>query len=341
MPMAMHGKNRWAAAVLGLGLLAIDPAACTLDTHGDLAAPSAEGIGFDASAGGFSGSPDANAAGAGAVAAIDSSIDTSMGGGSAGAGGSSGGAGGLGQGGSSGEAGAGGDAGGAGAGGAAGAAGAVGQGGAGGDAGAAGKAGTAGTAGQAGTAGGAGVAGAGGSGGSFQPLDLKIPANNRDGWDDGSNASLDTCYFGNLAWSDVGGYQWVVPLPKGTVIHDAWVVLYSFGPGGTHAAYTAQIRVEDVDNAAAFTWNSDNIINRSWWGTSVSWPIPQAGLPGNQWSQTPSIKDLVQHILNRPGWDSGHYLSISIRGTTGTPGCSEHIADYHEDATKVAILHIE
>jgi hypothetical protein len=302
--------------------LVVQQVSCMLETHGEMAAAQGNS-GYDASAGGTMPGSDAAADAAGKM---DASVDSSQGG-DAGGGGASG------QG--------------AGAGGSAAQGGSAGTGGMGGAGGSAGQAGIAGSGGAVGgsagaSAGGAaGTSGAGGSAGGLQPVDAKIDANNRDGWDDGSNASLDTCYFGTLSWSDVGGYQWTLALEHGTVIHDAYVSLYSYGPGSSHVAYDAEIRVEDVDDAAPFTSAPDNIYNRGWWSTSVAWSIPQAGLPANQWSNTPSIKALVQHVLDRPGWSAGHHLSISIRGKTGNTGCSEHIADFHEDSTKAAVLHVE
>lgn len=204
--------------------------------------------------------------------------------------------------------------------------------------------GTAGSGGFGGAGGSGGIGGAGGTGGTIHKLEVSVAANDRDGVDDGgSNASLDQCYFSSQAWGDAGGYQWALPIPQGATIHNAQVRVYSqwHGQSGNSVAYDARIHVEDTDTAAAFDGSVGDIRNRTFWSTTVDWAIPATGLPTFQWSNSPPITHLVQHVVNRSGWMPGSFLSIAIWGTTGGVGCAEGVTDYDEDVPHATRLYVE
>ncbi|GAI07252.1 unnamed protein product, partial [marine sediment metagenome] len=117
--------------------------------------------------------------------------------------------------------------------------------------------------------------------------------------------------------------------------------VYPTWRAGATGAYTARIRVEDVDNPAAFTGAPNNIRGRTYWTTTVDWAIPAGGLPTDQWSDSPSIKDLVQYAVNSPGWSEGNYIGIAIWGQTGNGGCGEGVNDFSSNPSYTAKLHIE
>jgi hypothetical protein len=170
----------------------------------------------------------------------------------------------------------------------------------------------------------------------------QISANDRDAWDDTSSGSLNSSIFGDLQWSDAGGYQWAVNIPQGATITSAKVRVYPTSHGGsTTSSYTARIRVEDTDNASAFTGAPNDIYTRTYWGTTIDWTIPAAGLPINTWSESPDITTLIQHIVNKGTWSPGNYLSIAIWGETvnGT-GCNEGVTDYNTNASLAAQLEV-
>ncbi|NIQ91673.1 MAG: DUF2341 domain-containing protein, partial [Deltaproteobacteria bacterium] len=170
----------------------------------------------------------------------------------------------------------------------------------------------------------------------------QISANDRDAWDDTSSGSLNSSIFGDSQWSDAGGYQWAVNIPQGATITSAKVRVYPTSHGGsTTSSYTARIRVEDTDNASAFTGAPNDIYTRTYWGTTIDWTIPAAGLPINTWSESPDITGLIQHIVNKGTWSPGNYLSIAIWGETvnGT-GCNEGVTDYNTNASLAAQLEV-
>jgi hypothetical protein len=155
-----------------------------------------------------------------------------------------------------------------------------------------------------------------------------VTANNRDAWSDGGSCDLGEAYFGDSDWGDAGAYQFAATIPQGATIVSATLELYSATHSGATGAYTAGIRVENVDNAAAFTCSGDDIYGRSYWSTTVNWSIPSAGLPSNQYSSSPDITSLIQQIVNRSGWSSGNYINLAVWGESSAGGCIEYISGY-------------
>jgi hypothetical protein len=136
--------------------------------------------------------------------------------------------------------------------------------------------------------------------------------------------------FGDSQWGDASGFQFGVGIPQGATIQSATLEVWVYSHGGaTGSSYTAGIRIEDSDNAAAFSCATNNEVeDRSYLGTTVSWSIPSSGLPTGQWNSSPDLASLIQQIVDRPGWSSGNYLSLGIWGETAAGGCKEYIYDY-------------
>jgi hypothetical protein len=168
----------------------------------------------------------------------------------------------------------------------------------------------------------------------------QIAANERDAWDDSSSGSLNACLFGDSTWYDHGGYQFAVTIPQGATIISAKLKVYSTLHDGATGAYTARINIEDVDSASAFAGTANDIIGRSYYTTTVDWSIPAAGLDTGTWTDSPDIKDLIQHIVNKPGWSSGNYMNIAVWGVTSNGGCSEDIRDYNDEPNLAAKLEV-
>lgn len=196
------------------------------------------------------------------------------------------------------------------------------------------------------SAGGGGASGSGGDGGAggglvLQVMDLQVDANDRDSTDDGVVGDLDKAKFGDAQFGDVSGYAWPLPIPPGAIIQSAFLRLVSRNHQGVDAAYTARIRIEDVADAAPFNGNAQDIRGRSYWGTTVDWPIPMDGLPLETQVDSPSIAQLIQHAVNKPSWQAGNDVNISIRGVNDVDGCYDGIYDWSDTPSKAAILHVE
>jgi hypothetical protein len=156
-----------------------------------------------------------------------------------------------------------------------------------------------------------------------------IDAASRDAWSDGAGCNLDQSAFGDSQWKDAAGFQFAVYIPKGATIESAVLDVWSHNHWGETGSYTAGIRIEDSDNAAAFSCASTNEIkDRTYLQRTVDWPIPEGGLPIGQWSSSPDIASLIQQIVDRPGWSSGNYLSIAVWGETSAGGSKNYFRGY-------------
>lgn len=211
----------------------------------------------------------------------------------------------------------------------------------GGGAGGAGGLGPGGAGGAGNSTGGAGAVGGGGASGGPPTLHLSVDADDRDGWDDGETAGIDWCSFGDAQWFNTAGLQWSLPVPPGATILAAHVSVYALAHSGESDSYTVAVLVEDTDDPAPFDATPGNIRNRVYHGVGVDWDIPTGGLTPDQWTDSPPLEHLIQLAVDRGGWQSGDFVSLSIRGVTSAFGASERIADVHDSLGRSAQLHVE
>ena len=73
------------------------------------------------------------------------------------------------------------------------------------------------------------------------------------------------------------------------------------------------IRGQAADHATTFTTQVNNISNRPLTATSVEWD--PTIWSANTTYESPDLKNLLQEIVNRPGWVSGNSLALIITGT--------------------------
>jgi hypothetical protein len=124
-------------------------------------------------------------------------------------------------------------------------------------------------------------------------------------------------------------------IPAGARITSAAV---QFTADETHSEPTAlTIRAQAADDAATFTTASQNVSARprtsaatSW--SPAAWTSGQAG--ANQ--RTPDLSAVVQEVVDRPGWASGHALALIITGS----GRRAAVA-YNGTPSKAPLLHVE
>jgi hypothetical protein len=106
-----------------------------------------------------------------------------------------------------------------------------------------------------------------------------------------------------------------VAIPKGATITDAYI---QFRTDETSSVTTnLTIKGQAADDALTFTTTAWNISKRPRTAASVTWSPPSwtsVGAAGTG-QRTPSIKGIVQEIVNRPGWASGNAMAIIIEGS--------------------------
>lgn len=143
------------------------------------------------------------------------------------------------------------------------------------------------------------------------------------------------------AWKSGGGMRFLnVAIPRGATITTAYLTLRSATNNSSSPVYS-RIRGEDADDAATFS-SASNYINRPRTSASINWDNIPAWTDG-VWYNSPEIKTVIQEIVNRWGWASGHDLVIfwddhDYRTSVGKARVARTWNYYTGDAPK---LHIE
>ena len=127
-----------------------------------------------------------------------------------------------------------------------------------------------------------------------------------------------------------------VDIPQGATIVNAYV---QFQVDERHSGSTAlTIEGEAIDDAPTFTSSSGNISSRVRTSANVAWsPLPWTtmGAAGPD-QRTPDISQIIQEIVNRPGWSSFNSLVVIITGT------GERVAEsYNGNQGGAPLLHVE
>ncbi|MEH0154203.1 Ig-like domain-containing protein [Limibacter armeniacum] len=105
-----------------------------------------------------------------------------------------------------------------------------------------------------------------------------------------------------------------IEVPQGAVITNAYI---QFTVDETkNDSGTLNVYGQDVDNAATFTSSNNNISSRSKTTASVSWsPATWSSVGASGTAQhTPDLKNIVQEIVNRSGWQQGSAMVMIVIG---------------------------
>ena len=116
-----------------------------------------------------------------------------------------------------------------------------------------------------------------------------------------------------------------VAIPQGATIVDAKITVKSLNnQSGTTCSTT--IKGDDVDNSATFT-SSAKPSGRTPTTATVAWTNLPAFTTDTTYD-TPDITDIIQEIVDRPGWSSGNALSIMMFSTVSTPDARRNLHSY-------------
>jgi len=140
---------------------------------------------------------------------------------------------------------------------------------------------------------------------------------------------------------DLGGDQTVgirfaeLPVPPGAWITNAWVQ-FTVDEENT-VATSLEIRAQADDDAPTFTSANDSISTRPRTQAFVNWQPPawtvidQAGPD----QRTPGLAELVQEVVDRPGWLQNNALALVITGD------GERTAGSFDGTVGAPVLHVE
>jgi hypothetical protein len=125
-------------------------------------------------------------------------------------------------------------------------------------------------------------------------------------------------------------------LPHGARILRAWV---RFTVDDTSAGPTPLgIAGENVDDSAVFGTGEQNISRRPRTPGVVAWnpaAWPTAGASGKA-QETPDLTAVIQQIVDRLGWASGHALTLLVTGTGDRVAVS-----FDGDSSSAPLLHVD
>jgi len=127
-----------------------------------------------------------------------------------------------------------------------------------------------------------------------------------------------------------------VSIPQGATVLNAYV---QFKVDETASGATAlMIQGQAADNSPAFTTSSGDISSRGRTNASVQWNPVAWNIVGEAGTdqRTPSLVEVIQEIVNRPGWTTGSALVIIVTGSGRRTAES-----YDGDASGAPLLHVE
>lgn len=94
-----------------------------------------------------------------------------------------------------------------------------------------------------------------------------------------------------------------VEVPRNATVKNAYIRVTSGASASGDVTYTLQ--VEDSGDAAAYQGTDNEVSNRTYSATTVSWPVTEAWTDGEQYKTT-DISPLVQAVVNRGDWCGKH-----------------------------------
>jgi lysophospholipase L1-like esterase/Rieske Fe-S protein len=128
-----------------------------------------------------------------------------------------------------------------------------------------------------------------------------------------------------------------IDIPQGALIQNAYV---QFQVDETSSEATSlMIRGQEIDNAPTFAGGVvGDITSRAVTASGIFWNPPAwntVGAAGSE-QQTPDIKNVIQEIVNLPGWSNGNSLAIILTGT------GKRVAESFDGSQSGApLLHVE
>jgi hypothetical protein len=99
-----------------------------------------------------------------------------------------------------------------------------------------------------------------------------------------------------------------VQIPQGAIIDSAWLTIMPFIITNDDIACT--VYCENVDNCTTYVEaNFHNVSNRTRTASRVIWQKRNAG---SNWISSCNLADVVEEVVNRPGWIAGNALGFIL-----------------------------
>ncbi len=117
-----------------------------------------------------------------------------------------------------------------------------------------------------------------------------------------------------------------IGIPQGAVIDSAFIEVHSHETKTAEDVANITIACHATDNAPTFT--EDMLIDaRPLTEAQLRWIVD---VPWGLWTphRTPDLKDLVQEIVNRPGWEAGNAIAFILLGEDQGPSEVENAREF-------------
>jgi len=116
----------------------------------------------------------------------------------------------------------------------------------------------------------------------------------------------------------VNGFRFQgVDIPPGSRIIQAKLMVFK-SEWQTNFPIEVEIRAEATDSAQSFADSEPLASERPLTAAAVEWEIA-APPPNYEWFDAPDITEMVQEVIDRPGWASGNALAIIIKSVESNP----------------------
>ncbi|MEM7111728.1 MAG: metallophosphoesterase [Chloroflexota bacterium] len=122
-------------------------------------------------------------------------------------------------------------------------------------------------------------------------------------------------------------------IPQGAIIDKAYFTFRNMRPSSVDS--TVSVQIEVADHAHPFLAQDYHLSSRPLSETAVSWTIP-TWTEQYELVEGPEITELVQEIIDRPGWQPGNSLAFFFKGDN-----ERALVAADGRTTRSAILHIE
>lgn len=117
-----------------------------------------------------------------------------------------------------------------------------------------------------------------------------------------------------------------IAIPQGGRIDSAFIRVFSHESKTADDVANITIAAEDTDNAQTFT--EDALIDsRTLTSNQLRWIVDE---PWGLWTphQTPDIKDILQEIVDRNGWEAGNSIAFIMLGEDQGPSTVENAREF-------------